>query len=264
VSAERQPATARDAFEADGFEVRSLAVSYRHGHVLDEHSHPWAQLVYAASGAMQVATPGAAWIVPSTRALWVPPGVRHAITMRGRVAMRTVYLSPARARGLPSECRALEVAPLLRELVLHVVALGMLACTRPEHERLAALLVDLLGACETAPLALPWPRDARARALADRILAEPGAPSTLAGLARGTGASLRTQQRLFLSETSLSLEAWRTRTRMQHAVVRLAAGASVTETALEAGYRSPSAFIAAFKQAFGVTPARYRRRPGGP
>jgi len=41
-------------------------------------------------------------------------------------------------------------------------------------------------------------------------------------------------------------------------VVALANGASVTETALEAGYQSPSAFIAAFKRAFGQTPARYR------
>jgi AraC-like DNA-binding protein len=258
MSVTRQAAPAPDALDADGLSIRSLAVSYRHGHALEEHCHPWAQLIYAASGVMQVATPGAAWIVPSTRALWVPPGVPHAIAMRGRVAMRTLYLSPARALGLPRECRALEVAPLLRELVLHVVALGMLDCASDAHERLAGLLVDLLAASETAPLSLPLPRDARARALADRMLAEPGAAATLAELSRGTGASLRTLQRLFPAETGLSLEAWRIRTRMQHGVVRLAAGASVTDAALEVGYQSPSAFIAAFKQAFGVTPARYR------
>jgi len=32
----------------------------------------------------------------------------------------------------------------------------------------------------------------------------------------------------------------------------------VTEAALDAGYQSASAFIAAFKRAFGVTPSRYR------
>jgi quercetin dioxygenase-like cupin family protein len=104
----------------DGFEVRSLAVTYGDGHVLELHTHPWAQLVYAASGVMRVTTPAAAWLVPSTRAIWVPAGVPHAIAMRGRVAMRTLYLSPERSGALPQECRALEVPPLLRELILHI------------------------------------------------------------------------------------------------------------------------------------------------
>jgi AraC-like DNA-binding protein len=134
----------------------------------------------------------------------------------------------------------------------------MLDPRRAEHERLASLLLDLLAAGETARLSLPLPRDARARRLADRMLGAPGAPATLAELARGAGASLRTLQRLFLAETGLPLEAWRSRARMQHGVVLLSGGASVTEAALECGYRSPSAFIAAFKRAFGVTPSRYR------
>ena len=105
---------------------------------------------------------------------------------------------------------------------------------------------------------LPLPADPRARRLADRILGDPGADASLADLARDAGASLRTLQRLFQAETRLPLETWRGRARMQQAVVALANGASVTETALEAGYQSASAFIAAFKRAFGQTPARYR------
>jgi AraC-like DNA-binding protein len=89
-------------------------------------------------------------------------------------------------------------------------------------------------------------------------LAQPGAEASLAELARGAGASLRTLQRLFLAETGLSLDAWRGRARMQQAVVSLSNGAPVTEAALECGYQSPSAFIAAFKRTFGSTPGRYR------
>jgi len=244
--------------DVDGFPVRGLAVTYRDGHWLDEHTHPWAQLVYAASGVMQVSTPAAAWLVPPTRAIWVPGGVPHRIDMRGTVAMRTLYLAPAADDPRLAACRAIEVAPLLRELILHVVRLGMLDTDRPEHARLEGLLVDLLAAGETAPLELPLPQDPRARAFAERLLAEPGSPASLAELARGSGASLRTLQRLFVAETRLPLETWRGRARMQQAVVALAGGASVTETALEAGYQSASAFIAAFKREFGVTPARYR------
>ncbi|MGZ6015866.1 MAG: AraC family transcriptional regulator [Phenylobacterium sp.] len=244
--------------DPDGFPVRGLAQTFRTGHRLDRHSHPWAQLVYAVSGVMQVETPHAAWLVPPTRAIWVPPRMPHEIKMRGTVAMRTLYLTPVDPEGRLAKCRALEVAPLLRELILHIVRLGMLREDNAEHERLGGLLIDLLAVDETPPLDLPLPKDARARGLAERILAAPGDGATLAELARGSGASLRTLQRLFMAETGLPLEPWRCRARMQQGLVSLSAGASVTAAALECGYQSVSAFIAAFKRAFGVTPARYR------
>ncbi|MFN3514065.1 MAG: AraC family transcriptional regulator [Phenylobacterium sp.] len=238
--------------------MRGLAVTYGDRQRLERHTHPWAQLVYAASGVMRVSTPAAAWLVPPTRAIWVPGGTPHEIEMRGRVAMRTLYLAPPDPDPRLQACRAIEVAPLLRELILHIVRLERLEAGRADHDRLEALLLDLLAAGETAPLQLPLPGDARARGLAERILGDPGAAASLEVLAATSGASLRTQQRLFQAETGLSLEAWRARARMQQAVVSLSAGASVTQTALDAGYQSPSAFIAAFKRAFGVTPARFR------
>ena len=244
--------------DPDGYPVRGLATTYRTGHRLDTHTHPWAQLVYAVSGVMQVETPHAAWLVPPTRAIWLPPHMPHSIEMRGVVAMRTLYLTPTDPDGRLAHCRALEVAPLLRELIVHIVGLGMLREGDPEHERLGGLLIDLLARDRTPPLELPLPRDARARALAERILANPGEERSLSDLARGSGASLRTLQRLFAAETRLPLDAWRGRARMQQGVVALSAGASVTAAALESGYQSPSAFIAAFRRAFGVTPGRYR------
>jgi len=138
------------------------------------------------------------------------------------------------------------------------VRIGMLDVEDAAHARLEGLLVDLLAAGETAPLELPLPSDARARAFAERLLADPGSEAVFAEMARGSGASLRTLQRRFQAETGLSLDAWRARARMQQAVVSLSAGRPVTEAALDAGYQSPSAFIAAFKRAFGVTPARWR------
>ena len=238
--------TRQNVRDIDGYPVRGLAVTYRDGHRLDRHTHPWAQLVYAATGTMRVATPDAAWLAPPTRAIWVPGGVAHEIEMRGTDDPRL------------TACRAIEVVPLLKELILHVVKLGMLDADDLGHARIEGLLLDLLAAAETVPFQLPLPTDPRARALADRILAEPGAEASLADLAAGVGASLRTLQRLFQAETTLSLEAWRGRARMQQAVVSLSNGAPVTEAALDAGYQSPSAFIAAFKKAFGVTPARWR------
>jgi AraC-like DNA-binding protein len=243
--------------QTDGFSVRSLAVTYRDGEMIERHSHSWAQLIYAACGTMRVSTDDAAWLVPPTRAIWVPARAAHMIHMRGQTAMRTLYVAPGLAAGLPRQCRAIEVSPLLRELVLHIVG-GMLRTDAPEDVRLCGVLLDVLGRSETTPLGLPLPKDARARRLAEILLADPATAAPLADLAREAAASVRTLQRLFSGETGLSMEAWRTRARLQHGLVQLTAGASVTSAALEAGYASPSAFIAAFKAAFGVTPARYR------
>ena len=248
----------QNARDPDGFPVRGLAVTYRDGHRLDFHTHPWGQLVYAATGVMRVSTPDAAWLVPPTRAIWAPGGTPHQIDMRGTVAMRTLYLAPAGDDPRLAACRAIEVAPLLRELILHIVRIGMLDVADPAHARLEEVLIDLLAQGETAPLVLPLPDDPRARRFAERLLADPADLTPLADLARGAGASFRTLQRLFLAQTGLSLEAWRGRVRMQQAVVSLSAGAPVTQAALDAGYRGARAFIAAFKRTFGTTPARYR------
>src|SRR6202042_3089873 len=92
-----------------------------------------------------------------------------------------------------------------------------------------------------------------------RLLPPRAAPAPLAELARGAGASLRTLQRLFPTETGLTLEAWRQKARLITAVAMLSGGAPVAVTAADCGYDSPSAFINAFRRQFGVTPGRHPR-----
>ena len=65
------------------------------------------------------------------------------------------------------------------------------------HQRLAGFLIDRLTEARPDDLALPLPRDRRARALAERLQARPADAASLGELARDAGASLRTLQRLF-------------------------------------------------------------------
>lgn len=246
----------QDAFLDDRYVVRGLAWDYPDGQELPPHNHTWAQLVYADSGVMQVHTDAAAWLVPTTRAIWIPGGVSHWIRMRGQVRMRTLYVA-GDLSGWPAHCQGLEVAPLLRELILYLVETKWLAPDNPRHARLRQLLQDLILESRDVPLVLPLPRDPRALALANRILNDPGEAASLAQLARNTAASLRTLQRAFKADTGVPLEVWRLRARMQQGIVMLSGGASVTETAYACGYANPSAFTAAFKRLFGVAPSRY-------
>ena len=246
----------------DGFDIRTLAATYHPGTTLATHRHRWGQLVFAAAGVMHVNTGDAVWLIPPTRAIWLPAGVAHAITMQGDVMMRTLYIDAPRAGALPATPHVLEIAPLLRELILHIVAIGMLTPALPAHDRMAGMLVDLVLSARHEDLSLPLPRDGRARRLAEHWQRTPGERRDLAALALAFGASLRTLQRVFPAETGLTLEAWRQKSRLIHGVGLLVAGASVTGAALDCGYDSPAAFSFAFTRHFRVSPGRYRGGEG--
>jgi AraC-like DNA-binding protein len=185
--------------------------------------------------------------------------VRHSIDVSGAVSMRTLYLRVDLARRWPDGCRVINVRPLLRELVLEAVERGGLDRSVPADRHLVDVLLDHLDALPEAPLHLPEPRDARAQRVIAPLRGDPADRRTLAALARGAGASRRTLERLFRSEVGMSFARWRQQLRLVHALRLLAAGQAVTAVALDVGYESPSAFVVAFRRAFGTTPARYFR-----
>jgi AraC-like DNA-binding protein len=239
-------------------EVRTLAATYYDGHHIEPHQHPWGQLIYASEGVMRVHVDDRLWLVPPQRALWAPPRTRHEIWAQGTFAMRTLYLSERLCALLPPVCEAIDVSPLLRELVLSIVRAGMLDGAKPTDRRAIAFLVDQLASPQVLPLTLLMPRDKRARLVADRLREHPSDPTELAELARYAGASTRTLQRVFRAETGLRFAEWRRRLRLLHAAALISTGVSVTAAGLEVGYQSTSAFIAAFRTELGLTPARMR------
>jgi AraC-like DNA-binding protein len=221
------------------------------------HVHEWDQLTYAASGVMRVHTDTASWVVPPHRAVWLPAGVKHYEEMHAPVSVRTLYLVPGIAKTLPRDCRIVNISRLLRELILRVSHIGALDRRKRTHAHLICVLLDELVSVAEVPLQLPMPRDARAVRFAAILGLRPGERGSVASLSRRVGASRRTMERLFLTETKMTVGEWRRRLRLLHGVRLLGTGESVTNVALDAGYSSTSAFIAAFKKAFGITPSRY-------
>jgi AraC-like DNA-binding protein len=168
--------------------------------------------------------------------------------------MRTLYFPVEMTAGLPGECCAIEVTPLLRELVLEAVELCPIDDGDAAAMRLVEVAIDCIAAAPALPLQLPFPSDPRALRLAERLREDPSCELELADLARDAGASGRTIQRLFLAQTGLRFAEWRQRLRLMHGASVLGAGSSVTDAGLEACYSSTSAFIAAFRKQFGTTP----------
>lgn len=250
------PQTRQPADEAT-IAVRSLALGIPHRHAIDEHAHAWPQLVFATTGLLTVDAEHRSWIVPTARALWVPPNLPHALRATGTVHLRTIYVRPDHARRLPRECTVVAVSPFLRELVVLIVGRGLLDEARPTDRRLVGVLLDQLADLPRVPLALRLPTDERARRVAERVLEHPGGAESLAELGARSGASKRTLERLFQQDTGMTFGRWRQQVRLFHALELLTQGRSVTATALDVGYDSTSAFIAMFRKALGTTPRRY-------
>ncbi len=103
--------------------IRRLAATDYGGFHIRPHRHHWGQLIYAGAGVMRVRAGGRLWIVPPARAVRVPAGAEHEIHGLGDFAMRTLYFPAAMTAALPGECCAIEIALLLRELVLEAVEL---------------------------------------------------------------------------------------------------------------------------------------------
>jgi AraC-like DNA-binding protein len=238
------------------FLVRTLASEFRDGRALAPHAHHWGQLIYAASGVLSVWTEHGSWVAPPHWAVWAPAGIAHAMRATGTASLRTLYLRPGLA-GQPVQSAVITVSPLLRELIVRAVAIGMLDRREPTHVAMTDLILHELRPQSTPSLDLPQPRSALFRRIAEDVAATPSERSGHTALAKRFGISVRTLERAFVSETGLSLGRWRRQARFLHALRRLGGGAAVKQAALESGYRSASAFIAGFRVALNTTPGRY-------
>ena len=234
-----------------------LSERYEPG-IVPPHAHLRAQLMFAVHGSMTVMAGAGSWVLPPSRALWLPAGLSHSLKVRRSAELRTLYLDNSVDWLVDmSAPRVLRVGPLMRELIIAAVTAPWDYPANGPNARLARVLFDQMRFTATEPSHLPDPGDHRARRLAAIYFANPAERRTLANLARETGASVRTLERLFIAETGLSVGAWTKRLRLMFALERLSDGSSVGDAAFAVGFDNPSSFIAAFKLHFGVTPARY-------
>ncbi|MGA0608642.1 AraC family transcriptional regulator [Caldimonas sp. KR1-144] len=239
---------------------------------VEPHSHPWAQLAFSATGVMRLTADRGTYLVPPSRAVWIPPGVEHAITVVETCHLRTLYLHQAAGRCGPAVpradeaawrgCRVLEVSDLLRALVLALP-------TAPDggeppdaaelqRERLIAdLLRDELRRARPVRLGVDLPRDKRLRALCEAVLDDPTRHATLADWSRDVGASERTVARLFRQDLGTSFVQWRQQVLLARALAMAARKQPMAQIAAELGYASPSAFSAMVRRSVGAPPSRF-------
>jgi AraC-like DNA-binding protein/quercetin dioxygenase-like cupin family protein len=221
------------------------------------HMHAWAQVAYASRGVVRLTVESSTWMVPPSRAIWVPPHIPHEVVIVEEAYLRTLYIDESAVpKGLET-CRVIEVSPLLRE-VIAAIDTGDIP---PARERLlGALALDELTRSVPLPLSVPMPREKRLRALCDALIADPGNADPLEYWAASVGASTRTIARLFRQELDMSFSQWRQQAVLARAIPLLNQGRPLSRIAQELGYQSQSAFSAMFRRAFGESPRAFMMR----
>jgi AraC-like DNA-binding protein len=264
---------------------------------IQPHWHSWAQLVFSINGAVRVSAfkerraapefldplggragplpgpwgpdhdgPDSSYLVPPSRAVWIPPGVVHAVTAIEQADLRTLYLHESAVKALAASgdwahCRVMEVTPLLRELVLQLSvepdAAPGTELDRAREQGISALILDELRRARRLQLGLPLPRDGRLRRLCEAMLDQPLRHADIEGWAAEAATSTRTLSRWFTEELGTSYGQWRQQLLLAKALSMAARKQPMRLIAAELGYASPSAFSAMVTRAVGMPPSRF-------
>lgn len=223
---------------------------------IELHVHDSHQLALAARGVLTMSGVDRSWVLPHTRALWIPAGVRHSVAASEQTTMLSTYFAPANCPLKWDEPTVVNASGLLSELIAYLAQPHLHVAQR---QRAEALIWDLMTPLPVTTLFTPMPNDTRARSVANALLDDVSNDRPLDAWGRNVGASGRTLARLFLAETGMGFERWRTTARLAAALPLLAAGMPVGTTARKVGYATASAFVAAFRREIGTTPAAYFR-----
>jgi len=236
-------------------DVLPIGTDYPPAHLLPRHTHRRAQLLYGASGVMQVETVDGSWTVPTDRAVLIPPNVEHEVLMDD-VTTWSLYIEPDAVPWWPTRCVVTDVDALLRELLRTANSFPADYDVAGRDGMVINLALNEVRRLTPMALSISLPHDEPFRALCRAYLAAPDLSVTNQAWARAANMSPRTFDRLFRTQTGASPASWRRRARLL-ASVRLLPTMTVTETSARLGYASPAAYTAAFTRTFDAPPSRF-------
>ena len=140
------------------------------GTVLDWHTHEDHQLARAAQGVLTVRSGSSAWVLPSTRALWIPVGVPHETLSANAATMRSAYIRSDRCAIQWSECTPVVVTDFMAQLLEYLTDDELDAGQRARAE---SFLVDLVEPVSVVSFDVRMPTEERSRRVAEQLVENP-------------------------------------------------------------------------------------------
>jgi AraC-like DNA-binding protein len=224
----------------------------------ESHAHPRGQFIFSNNGITRVITKQGVYLVPSSQAFWCPPNHEHMLIFPGSVDISNLFIDPKWAEALPRTQQVFDVSPLLRELILKAVQIGTEYNPKTKEHRLMEVIMDEISLLKASPLTLPWTEQNQLQKIMSAMLEDPTNNQNIEHWASFSHTTTRTLARLFKKEVNMTFTEWRMQVRLFYALEQLhKGGTTVTTIALNLGYSTPSAFIAAFRKALGKSPLEY-------
>lgn len=217
------------------------------------HRHRRGQFAYCPDAPLLVQAAERFVVLGPGEAIWIPGGLPHALSARSARTAHNLYVEPGATVLLGDRPMLFRIGGLERELVHTLASSDRRASGQPAHERLIDVFFDRLRpARPVATLAIP--ADPALAAMQRQWHAGEERLLELSDWANRLALSPRSLQRRITATTGLSFRAWRQRVVLAAGFDPLMRGLPVKVVAADAGYGSASAFVSAFRKAFGVTP----------
>ncbi|WP_455922343.1 AraC family transcriptional regulator [Pseudomonas putida] len=237
---------------------------------IQAHSHSWIQIVFSTRGIIRVSMQQSVYTVQPWRAIWIPAGVEHVVTVLADSELHSLHLLVSRfssevdldllAALEGKEGRVMEVGVLLRGLVRALADEEALDRSQARYRALCTLtLLEVLRA-PSVQLGIVLPSERRLRAFCESFLACPRQDRSMHDLANKSGASVSTITRLFHTEMGSTFQEWRQKVLLAHALTLAAKGMPIAQIAFELGYSNPSAFSFMVTRLVGMPPNQFLRR----
>jgi AraC-like DNA-binding protein len=191
-------------------------------------------------GPLTVTTPDG--ITREGDSVLIPPRLTHQLVCLGR-GLVSCYLEPTSVRA--DACRG-RMSRWIGEIAVAHAAEHLLTFT-PTDDQSASRWLDLAAPGAQAVI------DPRIADAARRVRDDPATMVSSRELAAEAGLSESRFLHLFRDEMGTSLRRYRIWVRLVHAGTAIAAGASLTEAAMKAGFASPSHLADRFKTTFGLS-----------
>jgi AraC-like DNA-binding protein len=227
------------------------------------HFHDMHKLMYAFEGATEVENRHGRNLVPRQLAAWIPAGVPHCTSIHG-IRWVSVFFPPKMIKDPEQRVRTLMVSPLMREMMQEATRWPVGAPESPVGKIFFEAMASLCGEwiAREANLFLPTSREARIKRALDYTNLH--MDSNLPDVCRHAGMSVRSLRRHLKTETGMTWEEYRHRSRLLQAVSLLSeSDEPISEIAARCGFESPSGFAKAFRTEMSESPRDYRQRIRG-
>lgn len=225
------------------------------------HSHADPMLAWCYRGTVWVHLQDARWRLAPGQGVWIPADTPHTAHHEPGSTGCYTYIPDAALLAPVDEVTRVLVPRAVQEMLLH---LGINDMPTDLRVRIQSTLIEMLqqplpeSASEWGEV--PIPADERVAPLVQAVLADPGDPRSAIELFLAHGLHERTVLRIFQNDVGMSFGRWRTGVRMTLGARLIVDGTPIGAAAHRCGYATTSAFSAAFKERFGLTPRQHVAR----